>query len=82
VRNLPPPRDAELLPQDVTMGLRRPWRDAEPLSNLFVGATGRDQLYDLLLSQSQNGRALLHRRRHGRDANNGVLACQLPERRI
>ena len=64
------------------MGLRRPWRDAEPLSNLFVGATGRDELHDLLLSRSQNGRALLHRRRHGRDANNGVLACQLPKRRI
>ena len=80
--DLPPPRHAELLTQDVAVRLRRPWRDAEPLSNLFVGAAGRDQLDDLFLSWSQNGRPLLQHRRHGRDANNAVPAWLLPERRI
>ena len=53
------------------MRLRRSWRDAEPLSNLLVRATCRNQLHDLLLTRSQRGRALQHRR-HGRDANNVV----------
>jgi len=54
VRDLPSPRNTELLPQDVAMRLRRPWRDAEALSNLFVRAAGRDQL-DLLLSRVKTG---------------------------
>jgi hypothetical protein len=81
-RDLPTPRHAELLPQDIAMRLRRPWRDAEPLSNLFVRIAGRDQLDDLLLSWSQNGRARLQHRRHGPDANKDVLSWLLPERRI
>src|SRR4029450_2159653 len=81
-RDLPPSRDAELLPEDIAVRLRRPWRDAKPLSNLFVGATVRDQLDDLLLSRSQNGRARLEHRRHGIDGNNEVLVWLLPDRRI
>ena len=81
-RDLSAPRHAELLPQDIAMRLRRPWRDAEPLSNLLVGATGRDQLDDLLLSRSQNGRARLQHRRHSRDANKIVFSWLLTERRI
>jgi hypothetical protein len=81
-RDLPPSRDTELLPQDIAMRFRRPWRDAEPLSNLFVGATCRDQLDDLLLSRSQNGRARLQHRRHGLDGNKVVPAWLLTERSI
>jgi hypothetical protein len=53
-----------------------------PLPNLFVGATVRDQLDDLLLSRSQNGRARLEHRRHGIDGNNEVLVWLLTDRRI
>lgn len=82
MRDLPSPRHAELLTKNVAVRLRRSWRDAEPLSNLLVRATGRDQLHDLPLSRGQNRRARLQHRRHSRDANNGVLACLLTERRI
>src|SRR5205814_3083578 len=81
-RDLSTPRDAELLPQDIAMRLRRPWRDAEPLSNLFVRVPGRDQLDDLLLSRSQNGRGRLQHRRHSPDGNKGVLSWLLTKRRI
>jgi hypothetical protein len=77
MRDLPPARHTELLAKDVAMRFRRPWRDAKPLSNFFVGAARCDQLDDLPLSPSENRRALLHDRRHGRDANNGVPACLL-----
>src|SRR5262249_7858735 len=53
-RDLPPPRDTELLSQDIAMRLRCPWRDAKPLSNFLIGAACRDQLDDLFLSFSQN----------------------------
>jgi len=81
-RDLPPPRDAELLPQDIAMRLRRPWRDSKPLSNFFVGATSRDQLDNLLLSRSQNGRVRLQHRRHSLDGNKVVHAWLLSERSI
>src|SRR2546421_11387471 len=79
-RDLSTPRDAELLPQDVAMRLRRPWRDAEPLSNLFVRVPGRAQLDDLLLSRSHNGRACLQHRRHSPDGNKGVLSWLLTKK--
>src|SRR4029450_11927184 len=81
-RVLRPPGDYALLPENIAVRLRRPWRDAKPLSNLFVGATVRDQLDDLLLSRSQNGRARLEHRRHGIDGNNEVLVWLLTDRRI
>jgi hypothetical protein len=81
-RDLPPPRDPELLPQDIAMRLRRPWRDSKPLPNFVVGATSRDQLDDLLLSRSQNGRAPLQHRRHSLDGNKVVRAWLLTERSI
>jgi hypothetical protein len=72
MRDLPPACDTELLAKDVTVRLRRPWRDAKPLSDFFVGAARCDQLDDLPLPWSECQRAPLQHRRHGRDANNGV----------
>jgi hypothetical protein len=81
-RDLSPPRDTELLAQDIAMRLRRPWRDAQPLSNFLIGAACRDQLDDLLLSRSQNGRARLQHRRHSPDGNKLVNDCLSTKRRI
>jgi hypothetical protein len=75
VRDLTPTRHAKLLTKHVAVRLRRSRRDAEPLSDFFVGATRCNQLYDLPLPWSQDWRALLQRRRHVRDANNGVSGC-------
>src|SRR3954470_12303344 len=48
--NLPPPRDAELLPQDVAVRLRRPWRNAEHQPDLLVRQALCDQLDHLALT--------------------------------
>src|SRR5258708_1667092 len=48
-RNLSPPRNAELLPEHVAVGLGRPRRDPEHESDLVVRQTLRDQLDDLPL---------------------------------
>ena len=42
--NLTPSRDAELLAEDVAVGLDRSGRDAELLSDLLVGIAGSDEL--------------------------------------
>lgn len=75
VRDLTPARNAKLLAKHVAVRLRRSRRDAEPLSDFFVGATRCNQLDDLPLAWSQDWRALLQRRRHVCDRNNGVSGC-------
>src|SRR5207247_9458824 len=73
---------AELSPDTIVVTPPRPRRDSKPISTLFVGATVLDQLDDLLLSRSQNGRARLEHCRHGIDGNNEVLVWLLTDRRI
>src|SRR5262249_53240065 len=58
-RDLPPPRHAELLTQDVAVRLRRPRRDSETLSGLFVRAPARDQRNDLELALGEVGLCLV-----------------------
>ena len=50
-RNLPAPRHAQLLPQDVAVRLRRSRRDAEHEADLLVRQPLRDQLDDLPLAR-------------------------------
>jgi hypothetical protein len=47
--DLAPPRDAEFLPQSVSVCLCRSRRDAEPLPDFFVRAAYCDQAYDFHL---------------------------------
>src|SRR5581483_4302916 len=54
-RDLSPPRYTELLPQHVTVRLRRPGGDAEHDTDLVVRQTLRDQLDDLTLSSGDAG---------------------------
>ncbi len=49
-RDLPTPRDAELLAEHVCVCLRRSGRDAEAVTDLLVRASRGDQRYDLALS--------------------------------
>lgn len=54
-RDLPTPRDTELLAEDICVCLRRTWRDAEAVTDLLVGASRRDQRDDLALSLGEFG---------------------------
>ena len=51
-RDLPAARDAQLLPQNVAVSLRRPRRDAESDADFVVRQTLGDQLDDLALTRS------------------------------
>src|SRR3954451_22368718 len=55
-RDLAPPGYAELLPQDVGVGLGRARGDAKALTDFFVRATCRDQLDDLALPLGDRGK--------------------------
>src|SRR5436190_2970798 len=65
-RNLPPPRNTELLAQDVAVCLRRPRGDAELEPDLLVGAAAGDQLDDLELALGESDRRLAWCAGHGR----------------
>jgi len=58
-RDLAPPGNAKLLPQDVRMSFGRPRRDAEAFADFLIGTTHRNQLDDLpLASRDPRQRAL------------------------
>src|SRR5207344_509327 len=81
-RDLTASRAAELLPEHVRVGLRRPRRDAETACDLIVRAAGGDQLDHLTLPIRDDRRALVQQFDHGGDATNGSAPCLLTGRRI
>ena len=58
-RDLATPSATELLPKDIRVGLRRARRDAETVSDLFVGTPGGDQLDHLTLPIRDDRRPLM-----------------------
>jgi hypothetical protein len=62
--DLPTPRASELLSKHVRVGLRRPRRDTETVSDFLVRAAGGDQLDHLALPIGDDRRALMQNSDH------------------
>ena len=78
-RDLPPPGDAELLPQDVGVSLRRSRRDAEANTHLLVRAPGGDELDDFPLLGVIVGIALFRVSYMGGEATGARPSCLVTE---
>lgn len=80
--NLPTSRATELLPEHIRVCLRGSRRDAEPLCDLVVRASGGDQLDHLKLPIGDDGRSLMQDCDHGDEANSAIERRLLTLRRV
>src|SRR5919197_4521454 len=81
-RDLAPPRNAELVPEHVGVGLCRARGYAEPVPDLLVRQARSDQLHHLPLPVGEREAPGFVRLRHGAEASDGFRAGVLTGRSI